>query len=42
MKEIKSEAVENYVMNDMVWKVDLPRLLKLLKTKAVMDASLME
>lgn len=28
MKEIKSEAVENYVMNDMVWKVDLPRLLK--------------
>ena len=28
MNEIKSKNVQNYVMNDMVWKVDLPRLLK--------------
>lgn len=28
MKEIKSKTVQDYVMNDMVWKVDLPRLLK--------------
>lgn len=28
MKEIKSKNVMNYVMNDMVWKVDLPLLLK--------------
>ena len=28
MEEIKSKTVQNYVMNDMVWKVDLPRLLK--------------
>ena len=28
MKEIKCKNVQNYVMNDMVWKVDLPRLLK--------------
>lgn len=28
MKKIKSKIVQNYVMNDMVWKVDLPRLLK--------------
>lgn len=28
MKEIKSKTVRDYVMNDMVWKVDLPRLLK--------------
>lgn len=28
MKEIKSKNVQNYVMNDFVWKVDLPRLLK--------------
>lgn len=28
MKEIKSKNVQNYVMNDMVWKVDLPRFLK--------------
>ena len=28
MNEIKSKNVKNYVMNDMVWKVDLPRLLK--------------
>lgn len=28
MKKIKSKNVQNYVMNDMVWKVDLPRLLK--------------
>lgn len=28
MKEIKSKTVLDYVMNDMVWKVDLPRLLK--------------
>lgn len=28
MNEIKSKNVQNYVMNDMVWKVDLTRLLK--------------
>lgn len=28
MKEIKSNNVQNYVMNDMVWKVDLPEFLK--------------
>jgi hypothetical protein len=28
MKEIKSKNVQNYVMYDMVWKVDLPSLLK--------------
>ncbi len=28
MKEIKSKTVRNYVMDDMVWKVDLPSLLK--------------
>ena len=28
MKEIKSKNVQNYVMNDMVWKVDLPKFLK--------------
>lgn len=28
MKEIKSKNVQDYVMNDMVWKVDLPKLLK--------------
>lgn len=28
MKKIKSKTVRNYVMNDMVWKVDMPRLLK--------------
>lgn len=28
MKKIKSKNVQNYVMNDFVWKVDLPRLLK--------------
>ena len=28
MKKIKSKNVHDYVMNDMVWKVDLPRLLK--------------
>lgn len=28
MKEIKSKNVQNYVMNDMVFKVDMPRLLK--------------
>lgn len=28
MKEIKSKTVRDYVMNDFVWKVDLPRLLK--------------
>lgn len=28
MKEIKSKNVQNYIMNDFVWKVDLPRLLK--------------
>ena len=28
MNEIKSMNVQNYVMNDMVWKVDLPKLLK--------------
>lgn len=28
MKEIKSKTVQDYVMNDMVFKVDLPRLLK--------------
>lgn len=28
MKEIKSKTVLDYVMNDMVLKVDLPRLLK--------------
>lgn len=28
MKEINSKNVRDYVMNDMVWKVDLPRLLK--------------
>ena len=28
MKKIKSKNVLNYVMDDMVWKVDMPRLLK--------------
>lgn len=28
MEEIKSKNVQNYVMNDMVFKVDMPRLLK--------------
>lgn len=28
MKKIKSKSVLNYVMNDMVFKVDMPRLLK--------------
>ncbi len=28
MKEIKSKNVQNYVMVDMAWKVDLPRFLK--------------
>lgn len=28
MKEIKSKTVQDYVMNDMVWKVDLPKFLK--------------
>ena len=28
MKKIKSKNVQNYVMNDMVWKVDLPSFLK--------------
>lgn len=28
MKKIKSKNVQNYVMDDMVWKVDMPRLLK--------------
>ena len=28
MKKIKSKSVRNYVMNDMAWKVDLPRFLK--------------
>lgn len=28
MKEIKSKNVQNYVMDDMVFKVDMPRLLK--------------
>lgn len=28
MKEIKSKTVQDYVMNDMVWKVDLPEFLK--------------
>lgn len=28
MKKIKSKNVQNYVMNDMVFKVDMPRLLK--------------
>lgn len=28
MKKIKSKAVRDYVMNDMVWKVDLPAFLK--------------
>ena len=28
MKEIQSKNVQNYVMYDMVWKVDLPSLLK--------------
>lgn len=28
MKKIKSKNVQNYVMNDMVFKVDIPRLLK--------------
>ena len=28
MNEIKSKNVQNYVMNDMVWKVDLQRLMK--------------
>ncbi len=28
MKEIKSKNVQNYVMDDMAWKVDLPRFLK--------------
>ena len=26
MKKIKSKNVQNYVMDDMVWKVDMPRL----------------
>ena len=28
MKKIKSNTVQDYVMNDMVWKVDLPSFLK--------------
>ena len=28
MKEIKSKTVRDYVMNDMVWKVDLPSFLE--------------
>ena len=28
MKKIKSKTVYDYVMNDMVWKVDLPSFLK--------------
>lgn len=28
MKKIKSKNVQNYVMDDMVWNVDMPRLLK--------------
>lgn len=28
MKKIKSKTVCDYVMNDMVWKVDLPKFLK--------------
>lgn len=28
MKKIKSKTVRDYVMNDMVWKVDLPKFLK--------------
>lgn len=28
MKKIKSKTVRDYVMNDMAWKVDLPRFLK--------------
>ena len=28
MKKIESKKVQNYVMNDMVFKVDMPRLLK--------------
>lgn len=28
MNEIKSKTVRDYVMNDMVFKVDMPRLLK--------------
>lgn len=28
MKEIKSKTVQDYVMDDMVWKVDLPKFLK--------------
>lgn len=28
MKKIKSKKVSDYVMNDMVWKFDLPRYLK--------------
>ena len=28
MKEIKSENVKNYVMDDMAWIVDLPKFLK--------------
>ena len=28
MKKIKSKTVRDYVMDDMVWKVDLPSLLK--------------
>ena len=26
MKKIKSKTVQDYVMNDLVWKVDMPRL----------------
>ena len=28
MMEIKSKSVQNYVMNDMAWKFDLPSFLK--------------
>ena len=28
MKDLKSKTVRDYVMNDMVWKVDLPKFLK--------------
>lgn len=28
MKKIKSKAVRDYVMNDLVWKADLPAFLK--------------
>lgn len=36
MKKIKSKTVRDYVMNDMAWKVDLPRKKQLNVQKALL------